>query len=58
MEQAVTKEMSWFKDVAQTLEKLRIIHLDPEVIAEQLYEQKVKILNFKQMICLICLYTT
>lgn len=54
----MVKEMSWFKDIAQTLEKLKIIHLDPEVIAEQLYEQKVRILNFKQMIYLLCLYTT
>ncbi|XP_029694434.1 microtubule-actin cross-linking factor 1 isoform X1 [Takifugu rubripes] len=41
LEQAVVKEMSWFKDTAQSLEKLKIIHLEPQVIAEQLYEQKI-----------------
>ncbi|TNN59241.1 hypothetical protein EYF80_030526 [Liparis tanakae] len=41
LEQAVVKEMSWFRDTALSLEKLKTIHLYPELIAEQLYEQKV-----------------
>ncbi|KAM6909709.1 microtubule-actin cross-linking factor 1, isoforms 6/7 [Xenentodon cancila] len=41
LEQAVVKEMAWFKDTALSLEKLKTIHLDPELIAEQLYEQKI-----------------
>ncbi|XP_059195507.1 microtubule-actin cross-linking factor 1, isoforms 6/7 isoform X2 [Centropristis striata] len=41
LEQAVVKEMAWFRDTALSLEKLKTIHLDPELIAEQLYEQKI-----------------
>ncbi|KAM9310116.1 microtubule-actin cross-linking factor 1, isoforms 6/7 [Pholidichthys leucotaenia] len=41
LEQSVVKEMAWFKDTALSLEKLKTIHLDPEPIAEQLYEQKI-----------------
>ncbi|XP_047454040.1 microtubule-actin cross-linking factor 1 isoform X2 [Mugil cephalus] len=41
LEQAVVKEMAWFKDTALSLEKLKTITLDPEPIAEQLYEQKI-----------------
>ncbi|XP_027142135.1 microtubule-actin cross-linking factor 1, isoforms 1/2/3/5 isoform X3 [Larimichthys crocea] len=41
LEQAVVKEMAWFRDRALSLEKLKTIHLDPELIAEQLYEQKI-----------------
>ncbi|XP_037533246.1 dystonin [Nematolebias whitei] len=41
LEQAVVKEMAWFRDTALSLEKLKTINLDPEVIAEQLYEQKI-----------------
>ncbi|XP_061676430.1 microtubule-actin cross-linking factor 1, isoforms 6/7 isoform X2 [Syngnathoides biaculeatus] len=41
LEQAVVKEMAWFKDAAQRLEKLKIVHLDPELISEQLKEQKI-----------------
>ncbi|XP_029359607.1 dystonin [Echeneis naucrates] len=41
LEQAVVKEMAWFRDTAQSLEKLKTINLDPTLIAEQLYEQKI-----------------
>ncbi|XP_073341525.1 microtubule-actin cross-linking factor 1, isoforms 6/7 [Pagrus major] len=41
LEQAVVKEVAWFRDTALSLEKLKTIHLDPELIAEQLYEQKI-----------------
>ncbi|XP_034730396.1 microtubule-actin cross-linking factor 1, isoforms 1/2/3/5 isoform X1 [Etheostoma cragini] len=41
LEQAVVKEMAWFKDTALSLEKLKTVHLDPKLIAEQLYEQKI-----------------
>ncbi|XP_072250902.1 microtubule-actin cross-linking factor 1, isoforms 6/7 isoform X2 [Leuresthes tenuis] len=41
LEQAVVKEMAWYKNTALSLEKLRTIDLDPELIAEQLYEQKI-----------------
>lgn len=40
----MVKEKTWFEGTAQNLEKLKIIHLDPEDIAEQLYEQKVRTL--------------
>lgn len=45
LEQAVVKEVAWFRDTALSLEKLKTIHLDPELIAEQLYEQKVRTLH-------------
>lgn len=38
----MVKEKTWFDGTAQSLEKLKIIHLDPADIAEQLYEQKVR----------------
>lgn len=41
LEQAVVKEMAWFRDTALSLEKLKTINLDPQLISEQLYEQKV-----------------
>ncbi|XP_067366375.1 microtubule-actin cross-linking factor 1, isoforms 6/7 [Channa argus] len=41
LEQAVVKEMSWFRDTALCLENLKTITLDPELIAEQLHEQKI-----------------
>ncbi|KAK2844201.1 hypothetical protein Q5P01_010860 [Channa striata] len=41
LEQAVVKEMAWFRDTALSLENMKTITLDPEVIAEQLYEQKI-----------------
>lgn len=51
LEQAVVKEMAWFRDTALSLEKLKTINLDPEVIAEQLYEQKVRtIYKYEQLI--------
>lgn len=37
--------MAWFRDTALSLEKLKTINLDPQPIAEQLYEQKVRTLN-------------
>lgn len=42
LEQAVVKEMAWFRDTALGLEKMKTIDLVPEMIAEQLYEQKVR----------------
>ncbi|KAM8847467.1 microtubule-actin cross-linking factor 1, isoforms 6/7 isoform 2-T3 [Synchiropus picturatus] len=41
LEQAMLKEMAWFKETALNLEKLRTIDLDPGLISEQLYEQKI-----------------
>uniref|UniRef100_A0AAX7SDY5 Microtubule actin crosslinking factor 1 n=1 Tax=Astatotilapia calliptera TaxID=8154 RepID=A0AAX7SDY5_ASTCA len=41
LEKAVVKEIAWFKDTAAKLEKLKTIDLDPELIAEQVYEQKI-----------------
>ncbi|XP_068179682.1 microtubule-actin cross-linking factor 1, isoforms 6/7 [Antennarius striatus] len=41
LEQAVMKEMSWFHDTALNLDNLKTISLDPDLIAEQLYEQKI-----------------
>ncbi|KAG7262986.1 hypothetical protein CRUP_012985 [Coryphaenoides rupestris] len=41
LEQAVVKELAWFKSTALNLEKLKAISLDPKLIAEQLYEQKI-----------------
>lgn len=38
----MVKEIAWFKDTAAKLEKLKTIDLDPELIAEQVYEQKVR----------------
>lgn len=45
LEQAVEKELAWFRATSQGLEKLKVINLDPDVIATQLYEQKVKFLQ-------------
>lgn len=42
LEQAVVKEVAWFRDTALALEKMKTIHLVPGMIAEQLYEQKVR----------------
>lgn len=39
------KELAWFRATTQGLEKLKVINLDPDVIATQLYEQKVKFLQ-------------
>lgn len=44
LEQAVEKELAWFRATTQGLENLRVIILDPDVIATQLYEQKVSFL--------------
>ncbi|TTA40550.1 Microtubule-actin cross-linking factor 1, isoforms 1/2/3/5 [Bagarius yarrelli] len=41
LEQAVEKELTWFRVTTQGLEKLKVINLDPDVIATQLYEQKI-----------------
>ncbi|AWO97021.1 putative microtubule-actin cross-linking factor 1 [Scophthalmus maximus] len=41
LEEAVVKEMAWFKETALGLEKLKTIQLHPEFIAEQLHEQKI-----------------
>lgn len=42
LEQAVVKEMAWFRDTALGLEQLKAFTLEPELISAQLYEQKVK----------------
>ncbi|KAF4087940.1 hypothetical protein AMELA_G00077310 [Ameiurus melas] len=41
LEQAVEKELAWFRVTTQALENLRVIILDADVIATQLYEQKI-----------------
>lgn len=41
LEQAVEKELAWFRATTQGLENLKVITLVPDVIATQLYEQKV-----------------
>ncbi|XP_068616612.1 microtubule-actin cross-linking factor 1, isoforms 6/7 [Brachionichthys hirsutus] len=41
LEQAVMKETSWFRDTGLNLDNLKTISLDPELIAEQLHEQKI-----------------
>lgn len=41
LEQAVEKELAWFKATSLGLDNLKAINLDTEVIATQLYEQKV-----------------
>ncbi|XP_042627817.1 microtubule-actin cross-linking factor 1, isoforms 1/2/3/5 [Cyprinus carpio] len=41
LEQAVEKELAWFKDTSLALKELRAINLDPDVIASQLNEQKI-----------------
>lgn len=38
--------MAWFKETALSLEKLKTINLDPELIEEQLHEQKVSIISY------------
>lgn len=35
------KEVAWFKDAALRLERMKTVHLDPDLISEQLNEQKV-----------------
>ncbi|KTG06350.1 hypothetical protein cypCar_00014478 [Cyprinus carpio] len=41
LEQAVEKELAWFRDTSLALKELRAINLDPDVIASQLNEQKI-----------------
>ncbi|XP_066538395.1 microtubule-actin cross-linking factor 1, isoforms 6/7 [Hoplias malabaricus] len=41
LEQAVEKELAWFRAAALGLENFKAIILDTEVIATQLYEQKI-----------------
>ncbi|XP_055084057.1 microtubule-actin cross-linking factor 1, isoforms 6/7 [Periophthalmus magnuspinnatus] len=41
LEQAVVKEVAWFKETSLSLEKLKNIDLIPTTISEQLHEQKV-----------------
>ncbi|CAL1610620.1 unnamed protein product [Knipowitschia caucasica] len=41
LEQAVVKEVAWFKETSLNLEKLKTIDLIPTTISEQLHEQKV-----------------
>ncbi|XP_026857479.2 microtubule-actin cross-linking factor 1, isoforms 1/2/3/5 [Electrophorus electricus] len=41
LEQAVEKELAWFRATSLELENIKAIQLDPEVIASQLYEQKI-----------------
>ncbi|KAK7887153.1 hypothetical protein WMY93_026774 [Mugilogobius chulae] len=41
LEEAVVKEVAWFKETLLSLEKLKTIDLIPTTISEQLHEQKV-----------------
>ncbi|XP_016342581.1 microtubule-actin cross-linking factor 1, isoforms 1/2/3/5-like [Sinocyclocheilus anshuiensis] len=41
LEQAVEKELAWFRDTSLALEELRAINLDPDIIASELNEQKI-----------------
>ncbi|KAM6967612.1 microtubule-actin cross-linking factor 1, isoforms 6/7 [Aplochiton taeniatus] len=41
LEQAVVKEMAWFRDTTLGLEQLKNISLDQTLISSQLYEQKI-----------------
>ncbi|XP_076827738.1 microtubule-actin cross-linking factor 1, isoforms 6/7 [Brachyhypopomus gauderio] len=41
LEQAVEKELEWFRVTSLGLEHLKAIQLDTEIIASQLYEQKI-----------------
>ncbi|KAG1936136.1 microtubule-actin cross-linking factor 1, isoforms 1/2/3/5 [Pimephales promelas] len=41
LEQAVEKELGWFRETSLALEELRVIHLDPDTIASHLNEQKI-----------------
>ncbi|TRY53787.1 hypothetical protein DNTS_002699 [Danionella cerebrum] len=50
LDHAVEKESSWFRDTSLLLDELKIIHLDPDIIASKLNEQKklaVEILQHK-----------
>nr|XP_695869.5 microtubule-actin cross-linking factor 1, isoforms 1/2/3/5 [Danio rerio] len=50
LDQAVEKELAWFKDTSLALEELRTINLHPDIIVSQLNEQKnlaVEILQHK-----------
>ncbi len=49
LEQAVEKELAWFRDTSLTLEELRAINLDPDIITSQLNEQKVSFCTFTMM---------
>lgn len=55
LEQAVEKEMVWFRDTSLALEELRAINLDPDIIASQLNEQKVSFSTFLIKI-FFCIY--
>uniref|UniRef100_A0A671PZA1 Microtubule-actin cross-linking factor 1, isoforms 1/2/3/5-like n=1 Tax=Sinocyclocheilus anshuiensis TaxID=1608454 RepID=A0A671PZA1_9TELE len=52
MEQAVEKELAWFRDISLALEELGAINLDPDVIASQLNEQKVSFCTFTEFLCI------
>ncbi|XP_026140571.1 microtubule-actin cross-linking factor 1, isoforms 1/2/3/5-like isoform X2 [Carassius auratus] len=41
LEQAVEKELAWFKDTSLALEELRAINLEPDIIAAKFNEQKI-----------------
>ncbi|KAJ7985114.1 hypothetical protein DPEC_G00348720 [Dallia pectoralis] len=41
LEQAVVKEMAWFRATALGLDQLKALTLEPEIISGQLYEQKI-----------------
>lgn len=53
LEQAVVKEIAWFKDTAHNLEKHKTINLDPKIIAEQLNEQKVRTMSDSTNTCIL-----
>lgn len=58
MEQAVEKELSWFRDTSLALEELRVINLDPDIIASHLNEQKVSFSTFTKIFSVyIYIYT-
>uniref|UniRef100_A0A8C1P0N8 Uncharacterized protein n=1 Tax=Cyprinus carpio TaxID=7962 RepID=A0A8C1P0N8_CYPCA len=49
MEQAVEKELAWFRDTTLALEELRATNLDPDIIAAEFNEQKVSFCTFTIM---------
>lgn len=47
LEKAVEKELAWFRATIQGLDNLKVINLDADVIASQLYEQKVSFYTYE-----------
>ncbi|XP_062848378.1 microtubule-actin cross-linking factor 1, isoforms 6/7, partial [Trichomycterus rosablanca] len=48
LEQAVEKELAWFKATTLGLEDLKVISLDTDIISTQLYEQKIHAVEILQ----------